>query len=171
VEQLVVHFAIDGNIIQKQSDEAADQEDYWNTKEQEQKKMLNQVNAGITSEEYASYRLEGDESMREKKTSLRNTFNYQARACQTFNLPLRERGIKTDPPQCSKFSLETTQWQIFDAYMAEYKKMLEEEYQDSLRSRGIKEKKQNIQQQTVKEDPLYSTSMKRCLKIMERMIV
>jgi hypothetical protein len=30
VEQLVVHFAIDGNIILKNSDEATDQEDYWN---------------------------------------------------------------------------------------------------------------------------------------------
>jgi hypothetical protein len=32
-------------------------------------------------------------------------------------LPLREKGIKTDPPQTSQFSLETTQWMIFDAYM------------------------------------------------------
>jgi dynein intermediate chain 1 len=91
--------------------------------------MLQAVNAGIMTEEYASYRLEDAVHEREKKTSLRNTFNFQARACQTFNLPVRERGIKTDPPQCSKFSRETTQWQIFDAYMTEYKKM-EEEHQD-----------------------------------------
>lgn len=103
-----MHLAIDGNLIQKNSDEATDQEDYWNQKESEQKKMLQQVNAGIMSEEYASYRLEDAVNEREKKTSLRNTFNFQARACQTFNLPLRERGIKTDPPQCSKFSKETT---------------------------------------------------------------
>lgn len=25
--------------------------------------------------------------------------------------------MKTDPPQTSEFSLETTQWMIFDAYM------------------------------------------------------
>ena len=55
--------------------------------------------------------------------------------------------------------------------MGDYKKMLEEEWQESQRSRGIKEKKQTQQETTVKNDPLYSQSMKRCLKIMERMIV
>ena len=107
---MCVHFSIDGNIIMKQSDEANDQEEYWQKKVSEQKTMLNKVNAGIQNEEYSAYRLENDDNAREKKTSLRNTFNYQARACQTFNLPLRERGIKTDPPQCSVFSGETTQW-------------------------------------------------------------
>jgi hypothetical protein len=30
---------------------------------------------------------------------------------------LREKGMKTDPPFISTFSLETTQWMIFDSYM------------------------------------------------------
>ena len=59
--------------------------------------------------------MEGND--RAQKKSLRNQFNFQERAAQTFNLPIREKGIKTDPPQCFTFSLETTQWMIFDAYM------------------------------------------------------
>ena len=43
-----------------------------------------------------------------KKKSLRNQFFYQERTSQTFNLPLREKGIKTDPPKTSTFSVETT---------------------------------------------------------------
>jgi hypothetical protein len=43
-----------------------------------------------------------------KKKSLRNQFFYQERTSQTFNLPIREKGIKTDPPRTSTFSVETT---------------------------------------------------------------
>jgi dynein intermediate chain 1 len=45
---------------------------------------------------------------RAQQKSLRNQFNYQERAAQTFNLPLREKGIKTEPPHWTNFSLETT---------------------------------------------------------------
>lgn len=172
VPQLVIHFSLDGNVILKSSDEATDQEEYWSMKEEEQKKLFNKVNAGIQEEKYAIYRLDGEDQKQEKETSIRNTFNYQARGCQTFNLPLRERGIKTDPPQCSKFSLETTQWQIFDAYLAAKLKVIEEENAEKVAAKGGNKEKKNSQQvSTVKEDPLYSASMKRCLKIMERMIV
>ena len=169
VDQLVIHFSMDGDLILKDSDEATDQEDYWSQKKDEQQKMLDEVNAGIQDEKYAQYRLEDPEGSQkqERLTSLRNIFNFQARGCQTSNAPLRERGVKTNPPQCSKFSRETTQWQIFDAYMEQYKKDKEEDARDNQRGRS----KEVKQQQTVKEDPLYSTSMKRCLKIMERMIV
>ena len=166
MDQLIVHFAIDGNIILKTSDEANDQDEYWHQKDQEEKSILATVNKGILDDKYKDYRLEGEEKEREKKISLRNTFNYQERGCQTLNLPIRERGIKTDTPQCSKFSLETTQWQIFDAYMAKHLQNLEEE--EAEKKKG-KEKKPV--QQTVRVDRLYSASMKRCLKIMERMIV
>lgn len=44
VDQLVIHFSMDGNIIPKESDEATDQNDYWVQKEQKQKIMVNKVN-------------------------------------------------------------------------------------------------------------------------------
>lgn len=168
VDQMVVHFALENDIIQIDSDEHRDQEDFWDIKNQRNKELLNFVNAGIQDEEFSNYRLDEDQGAQKK--SLRNTFNFQERACQTFNLPIREKGIKTDPPQCSTFSLETTQWQIFDRYMNDYieeeKRALEEQ------QKGKKKEKKNQQQvQQVREDPLYSQSMKRALKIMERMIV
>lgn len=58
---------------------------------------------------------------------------------------------------------------IFDSYMQAYEDMIRQEVEESMKNK--KEKKAvQIQQQHV-EDPLYSTSMKRALKIMERMIV
>lgn len=146
VDQLVIHFAMDGNIISKEGDEFTDQEDYWHQKEEKQKTMINKVNSGIQEEQYQQYRLEGDDNMKEKKTSLRNTFNFQARACQTFNLPLRERGMKTDPPLCSKFSKETTQWMIFDAYMDQYTQQIEEDNAERERSKGGAKESKSSQQ-------------------------
>lgn len=168
VDQMVIHFSLENDIIQLDSDEHRDQEDFWDIKNQRNRQLLDFVNQGIRDEEFASYRLDEDPSSQKK--SLRNTFNFQERACQTFNLPLRERGLKTDPPLCSPFHLETTQWQIFDKYMLEYEEMLRLEMEEQ--QKGKKKEKKNQQQvQQVREDPLYSASMKRALKIMERMIV
>ncbi len=151
---MVLHFALDGDIIIKDSEEARDQEEFWDQKKQTNKGLLDKINVAIKEEfgkdprkfcpspsdsyynylppllnlysyiifksvELKSYLkyciVEGNEKAQKK--SLRNQFNFQERAAQTFNLPLREKGIKTDPPQCSTFSLETTQWMVFDAYM------------------------------------------------------
>ena len=49
-----------------------------------------------------------DDGVDEQKKSLRNMFNYQERTSQTPLVIYRERGIKTDPPQTSVFSKETT---------------------------------------------------------------
>jgi dynein intermediate chain 1 len=82
---------------------------------------------------------------------------------------LKERGIKTDPPIQTNFSLETTQWQIFDAYMATYEEIQRAELEEQMKNK--KDKRPVQQAVTTVEDPLYSVSMKRALKIMERMIV
>ena len=66
MDQLIVHFAIDGNIILKTSDEANDQDEYWHQKDQEEKSILATVNKGILDDKYKDYRLEGEEKEREK---------------------------------------------------------------------------------------------------------
>jgi hypothetical protein len=65
-----------------------------------------------------------------QKRSLRNQFNFQERSVQTFNLPLKERGIKTDPPSLDRFTRETTQWEIFDSYMNQYEANLKVEWEE-----------------------------------------
>lgn len=87
-----------------------------------------------------------------------------------MNLPLREKGYKTNPPVVSTFSVETTQWMIFDAYMNKYEDNLRQEMEEAAKSKGKDKKAQQVVQVN-QEDPLYSSSMKRQLKIMERMIV
>lgn len=68
--------------------------------------------------------------------SLRNQFFYQERTSQTFNLPLRERGYKTNPPVTSTFSVETTQWMIFDAYMQKYEDNARADLEEQMKSKA-----------------------------------
>lgn len=84
---------------------------------------------------------EGQERMTsptDDKKSLRNTFNFQERASQTFNNPIRHKGYKTDPPVCLTFAVETTQWMIFDSYMQAYEDMLRQEAEESLKNKKDK---------------------------------
>jgi len=167
VDQIVWHYQCDGDILVAESEEARDQDDYLENKKQRDKQLLDQMNASIVKE-FGQDEHDKDEAA--KKKSLRNQFFYQERTSQTFNLPIRERGMKTDPPKTSTFSVETTQWMVFDAYMHTYTEMIRTEAEEQAKSRGKDKNKAQVVQVQV-EDPLYSTSMKRCLKIMERMIV
>jgi len=108
VEMLQYHYAVEGCIILKESEEASLQEDFWDDKKRNNNKLLENVNKVIKDELGTDGPTEGDEYAIKK--SLRNQFNFQERSSQTFNLPVRTRGIKTDPPIMSTYSLETTQW-------------------------------------------------------------
>jgi dynein intermediate chain 1 len=57
----------------------------------------------------------------------KNQFNYSERAAQTFNNVLKSRGVATEPPPVVQFTATVTQWDIFDAYMTDYKKTLQDE--------------------------------------------
>ena len=81
-----------------------------------------------------------DDGVDEQKKSLRNMFNYQERTSQTPLVIYRERGIKTDPPQTSVFSKETTQWMIFDAFMQQYEDTLRQEAEEAAKGKS-KDKK------------------------------
>lgn len=50
----------------------------------------------------------------------KNQFNYSERAAQTFNNPMRERGVVTEPPPMLSFKNTVAQWEIYDSYMGEY---------------------------------------------------
>lgn len=52
--------------------------------------------------------------------STKNQFNYSERAAQTFNNPMRERGVVTEPPPMLSFKNTVAQWEIYDSYMGEY---------------------------------------------------
>lgn len=74
---MTFHYTCDGNILLRDSDEARDQEDFLESKLQNEKKMAATINAAIIAEF-------GEDPLKEdpiaQKKALRNQFNYQERA-------------------------------------------------------------------------------------------
>ena len=120
----------------KDSDEAMDQETFWDEKKRRDQQLLENVNKVLKDELETEGPTEGDEFAIKK--SLRNQFNFQERSSQTFNLPLRQKGMKTDPPVMSNFSLETTQWMIFDQYMQAYEDVQRQELEEAMKNKKDK---------------------------------
>lgn len=101
VDQLAIHFSMDGNMLHKESDEGRRQltrlglSDSGTGVEQN----LNEIE--IPGEEELELELEGEEAERDApkevpaaakpESALRNQFNYSERASQTFNNPYRVR--------------------------------------------------------------------------------
>lgn len=50
MDQLVFHFQFDGDAILKDSDEARDQEEYWENKQKGNKSLLDKMNIAIKEE-------------------------------------------------------------------------------------------------------------------------
>jgi len=134
-DHMTFHFSEETNIMLRDSDDAMDQGFYHDNKKRTEQLLLEKMNKVINAE------LSGDgleEDEKSKKRSIRNTFNFQERSSQTFNLPIRHKGMKTDPPVCSNFSLETTQWMIFDSYMQAYEDMQRLELEEAMKNKKDK---------------------------------
>ena len=80
VDHILIHFELDNDIIQYDKEKYLDQMDYWDDKNDKNKMLLDFVNAGIMiDEEISKYTLDDDPAAQKK--NLRNTFNFQDRAC------------------------------------------------------------------------------------------
>lgn len=138
---------IEGELIHKESNEAKTQEEIQETKQ-------NLINEAIRTQEAEDPSAPKD--IEAIKQTMRNKFNYNQREAQTENIIIRERGVSTEPPPSDTIRGQITQWEIFDAYMAEFEKE--------------KDEKKPKQEQD-HDNSLYKPSFKRCLKIMERTVV
>jgi len=163
VDQVVMHFAMDGLILLKESPEAMDQIEVFEKKEAEQNEK----------EEAEAIDEDFDPPENEKeipvKNPLRNQFNFSERAAQSKNAILRERSWTTEPPPTTRNYGTVTQWEIFDQYMAEIEAAKEKEKDDKKSGKSayddMSEKKKKSD-----SDPTYSENMKLSIKIMERMV-
>ncbi|KAM4689886.1 dynein axonemal intermediate chain 1-like, partial [Rhinophrynus dorsalis] len=133
VDQLAVHFTLDGNMLHKDSDEARRQRARMGVVEElspsdsaaaesgeKDSEREGDTESPVTGEEGA----EGEEliTRNRKERKLTNQFNFSERASQSFNNPLRERASQTEPPPRATFSATANQWEIYDAYVEEIQK-------------------------------------------------
>ncbi|XP_020822588.1 dynein axonemal intermediate chain 1 [Phascolarctos cinereus] len=201
VDQLAVHFSLVGNMIPKDSDEGrrqnyraemtseSSQEDMEvqpseaeggeggeGGKEGEPKEAESQGEV-LAAEEVAEgeAEVEVEEVITPKKPTerkLTNQFNFNERASQTFNSPLRDRECQMEPPPRATFSATANQWEIYDAYMYELEK--QEKTKEMEKSKGPVAKKTGMRTRR-KMTSLESqsddiTKVTQAAKIVERMV-
>jgi len=163
VDQVVMHFSMDGTILLKDSPEAQEQFETMDKKEDEK--------AAREAEEAIEEDFDPPENANEapKKNPLRNQFNFSERAAQTKNPILRERAWTTEPPPTTGFSGTVTQWEIFDQYMSDIEAAKEKEKEDK-KDKGKESDEADKKKNKKDSDPTYSENMKLSIKIMERMV-
>eukprot|EP00112_Aurelia_sp_Birch-Aquarium-sp1_P015688 Seg350.19 transcript_id=Seg350.19/GoldUCD/mRNA.D3Y31 product="Dynein intermediate chain 2 ciliary" protein_id=Seg350.19/GoldUCD/D3Y31 len=173
VDQLAVHFSLDGNLLHKESDEA-------------RRQLAKNEDQGDGGDEQAE---PGDEEVIEEKPDeadredmtpaptsndqkLTNQFNFCERASQTYNNPYRERGTMTEPPPRVNFSATANQWEIYDAYVEDLlRQERNKEKENKKQTTGSKkddEKKKKSNNTEVQSDDI--SRVGRAAKIVERMV-
>lgn len=194
VEQIAIHFALDGNMLHKDSDEArrqllknSDKPVVESEEEPEPEPVAEEEGEAPEGEAPEGETPEGEEGEEKeekkeeepdeeeakpaaKKEALRNQFNFSERASQTFNNPYRERGTETEPPPRQTFSATANQWEMFDAYeadLARQEQLKEKSSKPTLRKDANKGKKKLVSTDTGGDD---ISNVEKAAKIIERMI-
>ncbi|MCJ1297531.1 Dynein, 78 kDa intermediate chain, flagellar outer arm [Hypocenomyce scalaris] len=110
VEQLLVHYATDGWLMHKASEDARKQQEVEKQVEEAAAKFQNEVDrAKKEKREEGTDAGDGPDDSRQ----LRNQFNFSERAAQTLNYPMRDRETTTEPPPTASFSGTCSQVTLF----------------------------------------------------------
>ncbi|KAL3866455.1 hypothetical protein ACJMK2_043751 [Sinanodonta woodiana] len=197
VDQLAVHFSLDGNMIHKDSDEAQRQKAKFGVPEPGEHTPSEAGEAASAAPAGEAEGAEGKEEPvqtpavqeqpveegtadagddgalsapeRHKEKKLTNQFNYSERASQTYNNPYRERGTATEPPPRASFASNVTQWEIYDAYQEDFEK--QEKSKEKKVIPGRKEEEKSRKKLTITETQGDDISrINRASKIVERMV-
>ncbi|XP_073412794.1 dynein axonemal intermediate chain 1 isoform X3 [Dendrobates tinctorius] len=180
VDQLAVHFSLDGNMLHKDSDEARRQRarmgvidetglsDAPETGDREADGRAEPAGAVAAADG-----AEGEELVTKsrKERRLTNQFNFSERASQTYNNPQRERASQTEPPPRATFSGTANQWEIYDAYIAELQK--QEKVKEKQKAPASKKEDELQSRRRVPTSESQSddiNKVEKSSKIMERMV-
>lgn len=171
-DHMATHFIIVGCSLHHESPGYTTQKKREDDKKEAEEKLRKSIIDKELSKENSC-----NESQNEVETHTvdndKNQFNYSERAAQTFNYPLRERGMCTEPPPVSHFSSAVTQWEIYDCYMGELTN-------SSLEAEKPSKAQKKVDIATtpaaatsgteIDRDTVHSKHMARALKIMERLV-
>ncbi len=121
-DNLHVHFSMDGNLILVDGEEYKEQKEMFPDREKAEPVAVANA-ATSTKEDGAEEGAEPEEAgAAEEGGVLKNQFNFSDRATQTFNNPLRDREVATEPPPTAEFSENVTHWEISDTYLEDVEK-------------------------------------------------
>ncbi|XP_035659289.1 dynein intermediate chain 2, ciliary-like [Branchiostoma floridae] len=185
VDQLAIHFSLDGNMLHKDSDEARRQMARGGLAEAPSEPAVAEGEekaeaAGEGGEGEAKPEGEGGEAEKEEGATqtapaakggdkkLTNQFNFSERASQTFNNPYRERGTQTEPPPRVNFSSTANQWEIYDAYVEDIQR--QEKSKEKKGFRGQQESTNRKKISAIESQGDDITRIEKPAKILERMV-
>ncbi|XP_061900012.1 dynein axonemal intermediate chain 1-like [Entelurus aequoreus] len=179
VDQMAVHFVLDGCLIHQDSDEArrlAAHKDLAEESltvdsgpEEEKTDILDAPRDGGEEEEAG----EDDRAdsvaskTNNQEPKCTNQFNYIQRASQTLNNALRDRSCQTAPPPRRNYSAAASQWDIYDAYVEEMHKQEMKKEKQKPRKDGDKNQKKVMRNDTASDD---QHKMTTAIKLLERMV-
>lgn len=167
MDHLVFHLQLDGCSLHKESEDVVAQQEFEDNKKMEMDRLRKE--AAQEAFEAGEEDIEADAP----KTG-KNQFNYSERAAQTFNNTLRSRGVATEPPPVVQFFSTVTQWDIFDAYMQDFKKQInDDEVTKNAEKRklaGQTSSSEDPGRSSKEDDMVHSVKMNKALSIVERMV-
>jgi len=160
VDQLVMHFETDGQTIMKDSEEAKIQEEITESRRIALKDTVNKHDLMDHNHEF---------DVKQARAIMRNKFNYSVRQTQTPVGYLKELCVYTKRLQLKNFSETVNLSWIYDLYIQKWEAEYKEEDDPKKKKGAVVEKVED--NRAGKSSSIYSTSFKRCMKIMERMII
>jgi len=156
---LTIHFAVEGSTLHKDSVEAK-QQVQWEEKRKEDTEQARR----LALEEAVQAGEEAFFVGEEGKKGMRGGFKYCDRAAQTFNRPTKDKGVGSEPPPVLTFSATCNQWEIYDAYLAQYREQ-RQQLQNTSSSSSSKGRSGGEDTQTV-----HSEKLGKSLQVLERML-
>eukprot|EP00899_Mesostigma_viride_P011545 jgi/Mesvir1/20391/Mv12295-RA.1 len=168
VDQTEFHFISDGWLMHKGTDEAKRQLEL-DRQEEISAREYEQVLLSPMSE-----RPDDEDDSRQ----LRNQFNFSERAAQTQNNPRRDRATSMEPPPMQVYTGQSTQWDIYDAYIEDQERLAKQAERNKPGIPGAKSGDGLLnghlhdppKPPTEKESLIHSASMMKAAKVMERMV-
>ncbi|XP_075267385.1 dynein axonemal intermediate chain 1 [Opisthocomus hoazin] len=197
VDQMAIHFSLNGNMILKDSDEGRRQSIRSSTTAEKAPVDISAVTSeeGEIKDEESTGDIQaaGEEEAEESGTAevaeaaeaeepppprvreqkLANRFNFIERASRTLNNPMRERACQSEPTPCKNFSATANQWVIYDAYVEELQKMERSKEKEKTKAQMAKreeEKKKGRKLTSLESQSDDITKISKAAKIMERMV-
>jgi len=165
VDQMQMHYASEGYVLHRTSDEAKTQlalEKMEADAQADFEHMINPPKDGPDQPE-----ADGPDDSK----ALRNQFNFSERAAQTQNNPYRDRSTTTEPPPTNVFNASCTQWEVYDAYMEDqHRQAVQKELQKVKNKDKGKKEEPHVEQAKPKESVMHGPGMGKAVKVMERMV-
>lgn len=171
-DNMAIHFSLEGCSMHVDSDECK------KYKEREAKlREQEETDVKVTADSQTTTTSSGTSTTPSSTATVdhtKNQFNFSERASQTFNNPLKSRGVHTEPPPTTQYQDEISQWKIHDSYISEYllNQSIEESsnrnisFEDKLASIVLSNEEPNEK----KADTIHSENMESALKTIERLV-